>query len=532
MFKKIFFVLIGVILFSLTTTPAKAAVTVTSPEAGSTWAKGSIQTVTWTGLASGTRSAVTARLYFSDYTQNFLLADRVPLDADQQVNGQKQLRVSVPTNIPSRSYRVQLTFHQGAMAGGENYASPVFNIVDESAGPNPIGWQNPPAGTPPDCNDVNTIGCNPPINVSIRPQFKTGPLTVGSLTSLLGLRVTADSPYALAPNLLLGVNGRVGATEYCDKDGANCIAAGTFGASTGVGYSKVWFNGTNNDASRTANTLYLSGSNGISLSRTAGDFDGDGDSEEGLNISGGGSPSTNGGTVTSVTAGSGLLGGTITSAGTISLNTSNLTNCINTGGGDKIVWDATNGKLTCAQDRTGSGGGYDRIMDSGVPLAQRSTLKFYGTGITCTDNTSTGYTECNVPGGNVTTTYGADESSLTKNASNQFSIKDSGVTSSKIENGTILGLDIYPNTITGDKIANSAFSFYTGSPNANGAYKSENIGAHKACFVNRVYEKNNWTQLVNCSATTAPQATAADAANSTWYLETQGVDSCRVVCFN
>ena len=54
-------------------------------------------------------------------------------------------------------------------------------ITPPITGGDPPGWQNPPAGTPPDCDDPNTIGCWPPINVSSLEQWKRGLLIADEL---------------------------------------------------------------------------------------------------------------------------------------------------------------------------------------------------------------------------------------------------------------------------------------------------------------------------------------------------------------
>jgi hypothetical protein len=61
-----------------------------------------------------------------------------------------------------------------------------------------------------------------------------------------------------------------------------------------------------------------------------------------------GTDAVNAGTVTSVGSGTGLTGGSITSSGSISLNTAGISSC--TGSGQKIFWDSTNNRLTCGTD--------------------------------------------------------------------------------------------------------------------------------------------------------------------------------------
>lgn len=57
----------------------------------------------------------------------------------------------------------------------------------------------------------------------------------------------------------------------------------------------------------------------------------------------------------------------------------------------------------------GSGGGYATVQDEGTSLAQRSILNFTGGGVTCSDDSANGRTNCSIPdtmGGDVTGTQG------------------------------------------------------------------------------------------------------------------------------
>ncbi len=84
-------------------------------------------------------------------------------------------------------------------------------------------WDNAP-GNPPDC--PNSIeGCNTPVNISGVDQVKDGGLSVGSLSvdggaMILG-GVTSSVPTPIF-ELALRALGRIGATEYCDRDGTSC----------------------------------------------------------------------------------------------------------------------------------------------------------------------------------------------------------------------------------------------------------------------------------------------------------------------
>jgi hypothetical protein len=72
--------------------------------------------------------------------------------------------------------------------------------------------QVPPAGNTP-----------APVNVSTNAQSKDGTLGVGGLGVFGRGFVSNDSGYALASRLQFGVNGSVGAAEYCDESGERCV---------------------------------------------------------------------------------------------------------------------------------------------------------------------------------------------------------------------------------------------------------------------------------------------------------------------
>ncbi len=113
-------------------------------------------------------------------------------------------------------------------------------------------WKPAPANPP--SNNVQ-----PPVNVSNVSQAKDGVLGVGGL-AVFGSSVftgigtfSKDTTYT-APagktNFLLGVNGAVGAAEYCDQFGTNCVT--TLG---GPGVNTV----TSNASSVSSGGQYISG---------------------------------------------------------------------------------------------------------------------------------------------------------------------------------------------------------------------------------------------------------------------------------
>jgi hypothetical protein len=72
--------------------------------------------------------------------------------------------------------------------------------------------QTPPAGNTP-----------APVNVSSVRQSKQGILGVGGLGVFGKAFVSDNTGYSLASRLQFGVNGSVGAAEYCDETGEKCV---------------------------------------------------------------------------------------------------------------------------------------------------------------------------------------------------------------------------------------------------------------------------------------------------------------------
>lgn len=74
-----------------------------------------------------------------------------------------------------------------------------------------------------------------PINVSASSQDKLGVLTVGGLGVFGPTLITSAGGYTLPSTLNLGVNGKIGAKQYCDEKGNNCVSTiGGGGNSTNV----------------------------------------------------------------------------------------------------------------------------------------------------------------------------------------------------------------------------------------------------------------------------------------------------------
>jgi hypothetical protein len=92
-------------------------------------------------------------------------------------------------------------------------------------------WQGP-TQAPPGGNAAA------PLNVGAAAQSKQGTLGVGGLGVFGRGFLSASAGYALPANLTLGVNGAVGASQYCDAQGLNCVTtvggAAAGGASAGA----------------------------------------------------------------------------------------------------------------------------------------------------------------------------------------------------------------------------------------------------------------------------------------------------------
>ena len=93
-------------------------------------------------------------------------------------------------------------------------------------------WVGPTATAP----NGNTP---PPINEGTVEQLKRGPLGVSDYFGVIGRAYIKDSLVINNPTLtpdgglLLDVNGKVGAMEYCDENGNNCVATSGIGAQQG-----------------------------------------------------------------------------------------------------------------------------------------------------------------------------------------------------------------------------------------------------------------------------------------------------------
>jgi len=101
---------------------------------------------------------------------------------------------------------------------------------------NAANWVGPTSNQAIDTSTNTPKGnVDAPINVSASSQSKLGALGVGGL-SVLGVGQVSTSSYSLPLSLTFGVNGKIGATQYCDESGNNCSSSvGGSGSSVPAG---------------------------------------------------------------------------------------------------------------------------------------------------------------------------------------------------------------------------------------------------------------------------------------------------------
>lgn len=96
----------------------------------------------------------------------------------------------------------------------EHIFSIVTSLILFASVPLVLAWTGPQWASP----DAGNVPA--PINVSNAGQLKSGFLNLYGPAA--GLGVSPNSSYSVASNLLVGVNGNVGAKKYCNETGTIC----------------------------------------------------------------------------------------------------------------------------------------------------------------------------------------------------------------------------------------------------------------------------------------------------------------------
>lgn len=132
-------------------------------------------------------------------------------------------------------------------------------------------WSAPTA-TPPNGNTPA------PVNVGNLPQDKKGVLTLGGLGVFGSALITPTGSYTLPTNLNLGVNGKVGATAYCDQNGNNCVttlggtvtsvASNSSNSSSGTQMVSGWPNKIFCESGKQKSALYINGVSDVGFPET------------------------------------------------------------------------------------------------------------------------------------------------------------------------------------------------------------------------------------------------------------------------
>lgn len=286
MFKKLFLPAL-VLLATLTViqifSPAARSqqtlsVNVTSPSAGAQWVRGETYTIRWTLTTTPSTNGISLSLKRVNAAGN--VADQNSWETFIGNSNATSFDWSVPSALPIGNYKmlVQYNFCEGCYDFSEQFQ--IVNVgggdggsVDET-----YGWRDPLGSEEGQCV-AEDLGCYAPINASGALQQKKGPLYIDWLQSLsdiivsqrLGVKVNYDDSFGNGV-LSLKVNGAVGATQYCDESGNNCVSGSSLGT-TGSGGGGSG-NGDNLGNHTATQTLKMNGHR----------INGDGSNDEGLYV--------------------------------------------------------------------------------------------------------------------------------------------------------------------------------------------------------------------------------------------------------
>ncbi len=512
-------VVVSLVFFAVVSVVSAATLSITSPGAGTVWDATISHTVIWSSTEIPSDTAMSLRL-FPGAGGGVISNVTIPSNSGSYT-------VAADSIAPGDYYYVLSTLPPSVEARSGN-----FTVIagTDNGGSGEGGWQDPPDGIPPEnCNGRDDIiGCNPPINVSGRNQTKPASLTLDGLTSLFGISISNNQSYTKPSVLALGVNGRVGATEYCDELGTleTCKRIDQLGGGGGNGFGVFAAvlgnaNGQEVSATKPNDTLNFVGGAGIRI-----DADAPNKRLTFTNI--GGAPGGPGGGVSSVGTGAGLTGGPITNSGTVSLNIDLIQNCDNSVG-DKIIWNKVQNRLTCAEDTRGTG---QTIADNlGNHIADKNiNLGGYYMSGTGSDNKGLYFTT----GDRVVFPTG-------------ISIPYNSPGTGKVLTSDAAGYATWQNpgdaSITDERILSAlkfnTFAAYEGQGNEIDEY---DLGTYRACFVSSVGDDGNLFQSYVCRAKREGQSDIAITEDqglvgigaqinspTMWHMRVRG-GQCRVTC--
>jgi hypothetical protein len=439
-------------LLSFTTTDRTPSGDITSliTNASSYIIDGPDITITWQ------TSLTKPKLYLKRYLPNGTAVSIGSVAMDNS-NGNRSYSVPVTSALFGTGGQWYYKIFENSDGSGSFAQSGNFTVTSDDGGTpivfaaEPPEWKDP-LYSPPECTGAlgDDPGCFPPINVSITPQWKQGALQVGALTSILGIRITnSDENYVLPSDsnrsLALGVNGRVGATEYCDKDGNNCIVAGTPPGGGDIPSS----------CTEIGKVLKWNGANWVCDTDLTGGGDGPVDSSVWQSRVTGVCPTGQymyqinpGGDVAcraDVTTGDPVASSwTVSPSGTHQY--SNLSG--NVGIGFPVTTDNTP-KLIVRKDTTGSIFAAYNNNDSRFSVLTDGSVCIGPASVP--GNCKTAW-----PTGGPGTTYTADETTLRLTSGNQFTIKNMGVDTTQLALNAVNGNRIQDNAVSRDKLSTDA----------------------------------------------------------------------------
>src|SRR5690242_12759599 len=169
---------------------------------------------------------------------------------------------------------------------------------------------------------------------------------------------------------------------------------------------------------------------------------------------------------------------------------------------------------------SGTGSAYATVQDEGTPLTQRNTINFTGAGVTCTDNSGSSRTDCDISGGGGGGTPGGSDTQVQFNDGGSFG-GDAGLTFNKTSN-VLTATGGFVGSLTGNASTATALAANGANCSAgNAPLGVDASGAVEGCFdVATQTELNTHAALTGTSAhgatttNTASQIVARDASGN------------------